>query len=111
MTKRLPIAQGDLLFVPVDSIPASAKKATAVGGHYIVGHSETGHNHVLEATRGELYEAADDQFVAFIRSLGDAEIEHKRSFDTHAPVMLSKGDWEVRRQREYSPQGWQRVAD
>ena len=110
MTKRYPIAQGDLLFVPVDVIPASAKLAQAKDGYYIVGHSETGHHHVMEKARGELYEAADDQFCAYIKSLG-AEIEHRRPHDTHAPVMLAEGNWQVRRQREYTPEGWRRVED
>lgn len=113
---RLPIAQGDLLFVPIDSIPASAKPAKPLNGpHWIVGHSETGHHHVMEKVRGELLEAADNSFIAYIRTLGgddsSVEIEHKRPFDTHDPVTLGSGAWEVRRQREYSPKGWKRVED
>lgn len=107
------VAQGDLLIFPVLAVPATAKLAKADGPHYIVGHSETGHHHVVLKERAELYEAADDQFVAWIKTLGrPAEIEHKREFDTHAPIRLEPNRvYEVRRQREYVPEGFRRAQD
>ena len=116
MTKFIasrPMAQGDLLIIPVESIPDTAKAAIAENGHYIVAHSETGHHHVIEKTRAEVFEAADDSFVAFIRTLGEgAEITHNRSYDTHETIALEPNKtYEVRRQREYVPEGFRKAAD
>jgi hypothetical protein len=112
MTDR-PMAQGDMLIIPIVSMPANVKAATADGGYYIVAHSETGHHHVIEKRRAEVFESADDQFVAYIRTLGDgADIEHKRDFHTHETVHLPPNqNFEIRRQREYVPEGFRRAQD
>ena len=108
-----PMAQGDLLIIPVSAIPKSAKPAEAHGDHYIVAHSETGHHHVIDRAKAEVYEAADDAFIAYVRTLGDgAEIEHKRGFDTHETIALPpNGTFEIRRQREYMPEGFRAAQD
>ncbi len=108
-----PVAQGDILIIPIATIPANAKAAKAEGAHFVIAHSETGHNHVIEKSRAEVFEAASDQFIAYIRTLGDgAEIKHQRPFDTHETVALSPNQsYEVRRQREYVPEGFRKAAD
>jgi len=108
-----PMAQGDLLIIPVQKVPANVKPATPEGDHYIVGHSETGHNHVIEKARAEVFEAADDAFCAWIKTLDKpADIEHQRGFDTHETIRLEPNRvYEIRRQREYTPEGWRRAAD
>lgn len=116
MTKTifmLPGAQGDLLIIPCKAIPKTAKPATAACGHYIVAHSETGHHHVIDKRKAEVFEAADDTFVAYIRTLGSgAEIEHKRDFHTHETIALQPNQtYEIRRQREYVPEGFRRAHD
>lgn len=116
MTKNCttrPVAQGDILIIPVASIPANVKPASAEDGVYVVAHSETGHNHVIEKQRAEVYEAADDAFIAYVRTLGDgAEIVHKRDFHTHESIALSPNQtYEIRRQREYVPEGFRRAQD
>ena len=116
MTKTVttrPMAQGDMLIIPVASIPETAKAAKPENGVYIVAHSETGHHHVIDRKRAEVFEAADDAFVAYVRTLGDgAEIEHKRDFHTHETIKLPpNGTFQIRRQREYVPEGFRRAAD
>jgi len=108
-----PVAQGDILIIPISEVPAGAEPATAENGHYIVAHSETGHHHVIEMTRAEVFEAADDEFVAYVRSLGDgAEIVHKRDFHTHETVAIPPNSVvQIRRQREYVPEGFRRAQD
>lgn len=107
------IAQGDILIIPVNAVPEGVRPAVAVDGHYIVAHSETGHHHVIEATRAEVFEAADDAFCLWVKTLGGgAEIVHKRDFDTHAPAVLEPNRvYQIRRQREYVPEGFRRAAD
>lgn len=108
-----PMAQGDILVIPIKNIPADAKPAKDQNGRYVVAHSESGHDHVIEKARAEVYEAADDEFIAYVRALGGgAEIEHKRDFDTHETIGLApNGTYEIRRQREYVPQGFRKAQD
>lgn len=108
-----PGAQGDILIIPVDAIPAGVKAGVLKGGNYVIAHSETGHDHVIDRTRAEVYEAADDAFVAYIRTLGDgAEIKHLREHDTHETVVLEPNKtYQVRRQREYVAEGFRAAQD
>ena len=108
-----PVAQGDILIVPIDIIPATAKAATPENGEFIIAHSETGHHHVTDRKKAEVYEAADDAFIAYIRTLDDgAELVHKRDFHTHETIALAPNKtYRIHRQRQATPEGWQRVAD
>lgn len=105
-------AQGDVMFRRVDALPEGAKPLNAEGGAFIVAHSETGHNHVVMERPGITYFSAMDDLRAFLIVEGDpAPVEHRRSFDTHETIGLAPGIWEVRRQREYTPEGFRRAAD
>ena len=104
-------AQGDVLFRRIANVPSGAVMQLQ-SGRVIVGHSETGHHHAIEAaavryfsepgSRTLAYLVIDDQF---------ADVVHHRPYDTHETLRLTKGFWEVRRQREWSPEGWQVVSD
>lgn len=116
MTKKItgrPGAQGDILIIPIDAIPANVKPGNLEGNAYIVAHSETGHHHVIDCARAEVYEAADNTFIAYIRTLGaGAEIQHKRDFDTHETIALEPNKtYEVRRQREHIAKGFRKAQD
>lgn len=101
-------AQGDVLFRRVEVLPSGVTKQTREGRAIVVAHSETGHHHVVETARVELY-AGDDPLVSYLRLDGEfADVEHLRPFDTHEILRLlgrSDGEtiFEVRRQREYKP--------
>lgn len=114
-------AQGDVLFRKMRSkkIPKDFVEVRKPGP-IVVAHSETGHHHTAEASpHGELrcYENPADPLVCFLQmgtDCVDFTVTHHRPFDTHAPLkMLGKpGDvWQVRRQREHTPEGWRRVQD
>ena len=116
MTKMLftlPGAQGDILIIPVDSIPANVKPGNLDGSRYIIAHSETGHHHCIDRAKAEVYEAADNNFIAYIRTLGDgAEIKHLRDHDTHETVALEPNKtYQVCRQREYIAEGFRAAQD
>ena len=108
-----PMAQGDLLIIPIEKMPDNVRPAAIVGGQYIVAHSETGHHHVIDWARAEVFEAADDAFIAYLKTIGDgADIEHKRDFHTHETIGLAPNKtYEIRRQREYVPEGFRRAQD
>ena len=103
-------AQGDVFIRRIKEIPAAAKRKEYKDA-LVIAHSETGHNHQFtDATGIEIYEH-DDPFVCFL-SIGEPRaLEHMRSFDTHAPILFAPGKYEVRRQSEYTPEGYKRVED
>lgn len=104
-------AQGDVLFRRVDKIPEDApEQGREKGRPLVVTHSETGHHHVVRAERVRLY-GPESGLVAYLLVEDFADVEHLRPFDTHETVRLGAGCWEVRRQREWSPEGWRRVVD
>lgn len=106
-------AQGDILIIPVEAIPSKVKAGILEGTNYVIAHSKTGHHHVIERARAEVFEAADDTFIAYIRTLGEgAEIKHLRDHDTHETIALEPNTtYQVRRQREYVPEGFRKAAD
>lgn len=108
------VAQGDVMLIPVAAIPeAGHNPSSAIDGAHIITHSETGHHHVIDERPGvEMFQDTMNAFRAFLIVEGEpAELKHLRSFDTHETVALEAGVWEVRRQQEYSPEGWRRAAD
>lgn len=108
---RLMAAQGDALLRKIDKLPDGLELAKAENGHFIVAHSETGHHHVVKERSAQLLIDKTNSFIAYLNVLKPCELEHLRSFDTHEPLALEKGFYEVRRQREYIPEGFRRAAD
>jgi hypothetical protein len=105
-------AQGDVLFRKVAALPAGAK-LDETKGPIVVAHSETGHHHAIdEASGAKLYRLENDPMVCYLQLAADVEVTHHRPYDTHAPLKLAgPGVFEVKRQREYTPQGFRRVED
>lgn len=105
-----PAFQGDVMFRRVAKLPTGATRQK--GKEHIVAHSETGHHHVA---LGGAYYTTPDPFVAYIVTKAPVKVEHRRSTDTHETLeLLTDGAevvWEIRRQREHTPEGWRRVED
>lgn len=111
-------AQGDVMFRRVRSLPKTAV-ASETKGPIVVAHSETGHHHSIDATDGvRLFTEPSDPLVCYLQLEGIdyADVVHHRAWDTHDTVRIlgtpgKKSIFEVRRQREYTPEGWRRVED
>ena len=103
-------AQGDLLLRRINTIPAAAQRVDPTNGRHVVAHSETGHHHTVPGD-AELWRAPEDPMVCYLRCESPIVLEHHRPWDTHAPIMVPAGTFELRRQREYTPEGWRRVED
>lgn len=109
-------AQGDLLIRKIDVLPEGLNKTKSENGFYVVAHSETGHNHVIaDKPNVTLYEA-NDPMVSYLEVIEATDatetlIKHLREFDTHETINIPAGKYEIRRQREYTPEGWRRVED
>lgn len=124
-----PFAQGEVLIWMKRYAPKEVLEKVAAlknmqemkleKGMLILGHSETGHHHVLEpvnkkvsisqAAQG-LIDAANDSFIE-LKLNQPCEIIHLRGFDTHAPAVLPPGEYIRGVREEQSVQGWIRVAD
>lgn len=124
-----PFAQGEVLIWMKKYAPkailekiASLKNMTEMkleNGHLILGHSETGHHHVLEAVGPKvsiskvaqgLIDKANDTFVE-LKLSEPCKIVHLRGFDTHKAVVLPAGEYIRGLREEQTVQGWVRVAD
>jgi hypothetical protein len=108
-------AQGEVDIYRIDAIPGDAKPFALDGGLWVIGHSETGHHHVIERTEAAtVYEAATAPegcriLYAIVRE--PTAFVHLRGHDTHRPIMLRPGAYEFRTLRESSPEGWRRTLD
>ena len=111
-------AQGDVLIRRADSIPSTARPVAPENGAVIVTHSETGHHHVMVLDRDastepavEMFSSAGNPLMAWIKVNRPTALDHLRPHDTHESIMFAPGIYEVRRQREHTPEGWRQVAD
>jgi hypothetical protein len=95
--------QGDVFIAPVPSLPRNSKHRP--GGVLVEGEL-TGHSHrVADLRTAEVLEAGND---LFLRVLADtATIIHQE----HGPITLSRGNYRIWGQREYSPEAIRRVLD
>ena len=111
-------AQGDLIVRRVRVLPKDVVDQK-VQGDIIVAHSETGHHHVAQVSSGgavALMARPNDQLRSYLRVDSGSYVDfvHQRPFDTHETLRMlcNPGDvLEIRRQREWTPEGWRRVED
>ena len=99
--------QGDVLFVPVSKIPKGKKRDPRKGESAVLVEGETtGHAHrcaVLDAV--EVLDCGEGLYLQV--GAEGVSIVHEE----HAPIILPKGGYKVRRQREYSPESILNVQD
>ena len=103
------IRQGDVLIKPVAMIPAGLAEVPREDGRLILAHGEvTGHAHVVQSQEVRMFGSlTGDDGPRYIEVPNPCNVVH----DEHAPLGLDAGFYEVRRQREYSPEEIRRVAD
>ena len=109
-------AQGEIRTYRIDQIPGDVKPLAKERGRFIIGHSETGHHHVLEAERIQVFEAdaaPEGMRVLYALLETPGELKHLRDFDTHAPQVFEPGAYMFRTDREFDPYAElaRRVAD
>ena len=112
VTER-PSFQGDVMIRRLPAKPplANFKAQQAEGGRFIVAHSETGHHHVIDSRNAQWLIDSTNAQISYLELRDATMLEHLRDFDTHAPLRLEPGWYEIRRQVENSPEGWRRVDD
>lgn len=115
-------AQGDMLISLIDKLPDNVSINKDENGKFILAHSETGHHHVVRKQKGVTFYSNDnDPFIAYlvVDNTVEALVEHERAFDTHETICLKKDTeskenqrvYEIRRQREYTPEGFRKAQD
>lgn len=109
-------AQGDIFIRRVDALPSNVRPMPTEHGRYIVAHSETGHHHAIAESPVATVFLSDDPMVSYLQVVEATEavetlLEHMRSFDTHETIKFTPGIYEIRRQRQATPEGWRQVQD
>lgn len=95
-------AQGELTITKIEKAPDNIGEEVApVDGMLIVGHSETGHHHVVDADCATLTRV--DPFTAFLNVCKATPLVHQREYDTHPEIELQPGMYEFRTGREFDP--------
>ena len=91
---KLIVRHGEILLKQIDSIPEEAK-FIKVGKEHIVGHSETGHHHVLElATKNLRVYELDNELYLDMQDTG--QLVHKKTGpDVHKTHVITPGKYKV----------------
>jgi hypothetical protein len=98
--------QGDVLIVACDRVEV-AKQVEREGGRIVLAHGEvTGHAHAISSMDATLFmdEATLNRYL-------DVRAPVTLDHEEHGRIELPSGFYEVRRQREYRPEGLRQVAD
>lgn len=112
LTFKKQAAQGDMLITRIEKLPDGLEAAKIERkGYHILTHSETGHHHVVKERAAQMLIDKTNNFIAYLAVKEPCEVEHLRPHDTHAPISLDKGFYEIRRQREYTPEGFRKAQD
>lgn len=110
-------AQGEVNLRRVDALPDGLVPVQPENGAFIVGHSESGHHHVLPATAGvTVMEQVRDvpQGMKIFYAILDAPTALTQDASVpHETVMLDPGIFRIKISREYDPfaEAARRVAD
>lgn len=109
------IAQGDLWFRRIETLPEGLSAKTTKGGTFALAQSSTNSgDHEVSVESVTLYPTTKPRLSYIVLKTEFADIVHLRPSDTHETARLLGGVgavWEVRRPREMTPSGWQTVAD
>lgn len=124
-----PFAQGEVLIWKKEYAPKGVLAKLAAlknmqemkleNGQMILGHSESGHFHVLEpvAKKSHISKAAQalidstNDMLVELKLFEDCRLVHMREFDTHKAVVLPPGEYIRCIREEQTVQGWVRVQD
>lgn len=121
-----PFAQGELRMWLKEYAPKEilndCRKMTVTSpedGRLIVAHSETGHHHCIDVIERDNEIGANAQrlisqtneFIAMLNIKEESLLKHHRVNDNHKAYLLPVGDYVVRIDQEYTPEGYRAVMD
>lgn len=101
--------QGDVLIVPIKLLPKNLEPVAREQGRVVLAHGDvTGHAHAIKDQKAALFR--DPKLTAIFMNVsadGPVALEHEE----HATIHIPPGNYQVIRQREYSPEAIRNVAD
>lgn len=106
-------AQGEITVIRVcdlrrnSALPADCAVLAPENGNYIIGHSETGHHHIVSAAGvaavGVMDRPPEGMRVLYAIVNSPTPLIHLRDYDTHEPIMFDPGEYRINIGREYDP--------
>jgi hypothetical protein len=100
------LRQGDVLLIPVESIPKAAVRLDRDKGRVVLAYGEaTGHAHAIAEPDVDLLGYANDRYLRATASGATLRYEE------YAAIEVPPGQYRVVVQREYSPEAVRPVAD
>jgi hypothetical protein len=97
-----------VLLVQVPELPDEATTEPNSGALVLAEGEATGHAHVVRSRRASLHRLFDaDERYLVVEGTRPVALRHEE----HDPIAVPAGVWEVRRQREYDPEGELWVSD
>ncbi|ABM16734.1 hypothetical protein [Mycolicibacterium vanbaalenii] len=94
-----PVRQGEIILVPAPGAAQIGPREAAK--RYIVGHSESGHHHVLDSDHAFHVIVANDQLLIELHDT--ARLVHQAQADRHQTLTVPPGTYRVLRKRQYNP--------
>lgn len=105
-TFKTSAAQGEISIRRVSAVPSGVTPLKPENGKFIIGHSETGHHHVMALDRKQAFEATNAPVgmrILYANLEAAGELVHERGNDTHETIGFEPGIYEFRLGREYDP--------
>jgi hypothetical protein len=93
------LRHGEVILVPRNITKGNTTEHT----QFIIGHSETGHHHVIEGSKFEVTETAKHDL--YVRLFEPGQIVHKKEFDKHRTLTIPPGVLKRYQDTEYDPWG------
>lgn len=94
--KNKAIRHGEAMLIPVTKKVTGKQHKT-----FIIAHSETGHDHVLESDVPFTVSQNDKEFL--IQLFEPAKLVHKKQIDKHKTLPIAPGKYKVVYKNEYNP--------
>lgn len=97
-------AQGEIIIRRIAEVPAGCTTMKPEGRRFIIGHSETGHHHVIGATGASvsvLDKPPEGMRILYAVVETAMTLDHLREHDTHESIALEPGIYEFRVAREF----------
>lgn len=98
MKENQAIRHGECVLIPVSKTPkGNVEKAKK----YIVGHSETGHHHILKSAVD--FDIIMDKLEVYLLLNSEADLVHEKSVNRHKDIKVKPGIYKIGHKTEYNP--------
>jgi hypothetical protein len=96
-SNRTPIRHGEVLLLPVDAMPSGTSEQVS---SCIVGHSESGHHHVLESD-GVFQQIVAPNGDLYVDLSAPTPLRHHKLHQHHRELSVPPGAWRVVTKKEF----------